>query len=141
MSQLQPRGTPCPTCPYLKSCPSGVWDASEYAKLEAYDRETFRQPAAVFMCHDARDGTTMCRGWLDTHQKIELLSLRVAVTKREVSAAVMSLEPSGVPVFASGRAAAKHGMRDIRKPGKQASRVINKLSKRIEGRSDGSVSD
>ncbi|MCP3426923.1 hypothetical protein NBM05_13125 [Rothia sp. AR01] len=32
-----------------------VWDASEYEKLPAYDRETIEQPTALFYCHQ-QDG-------------------------------------------------------------------------------------
>ena len=58
---------PCFGCPYRKDCPSGVWDKSEYQKLEAYDGETYEQPPEIFLCHDGDRTETLCRGWLDTH--------------------------------------------------------------------------
>jgi len=130
---LQPRSSPCPSCPYRKGCPSGVWDATEYAKLEWYDAPTYAQPIGVFMCHDARDEQTMCRGWLDVHDKRQLLALRVMSAHDQVTADVFDLPKSGVPVFASGKAAAKHGQRDIKRPKAAALRVIAKLTRRKKG--------
>lgn len=130
MPNLIPRDVPCPSCPYRRNCPSGVWDTSEYAKLPEYDNETFAQPVGVFMCHDANDKATMCRGWLDAHDKHHSLSLRLAAAIGSVDASVFDLPHSGIPTFASGREAAEHGMADIADPGDNAVRVINKLTRR-----------
>lgn len=127
---LIPRDTPCPSCPYRQSCPSGVWDSSEYLKLVEYDKETGEQPVSVFMCHDARDDKTLCRGWLDTHEKFHLLSLRLAVGFQKVDKSIFDLPTSGVPVFESGRRAALHGMQEINTPSAKAIRVIEKLENR-----------
>lgn len=140
MSNLIPRDVPCPSCPYRRNCPSGVWDASEYQKLIDYDNETFAQPIGVFMCHDAKDGVTMCRGWLDVHPKEHLLSLRLAAGRCMISPDLIDLPPSGVPVFESGRAAALHGMAEIEDPGDQALHIIDKLARR-KAQQDGSVPD
>lgn len=96
---MNPRHIPCPTCPYRRDCPSGVWDSTEYAKLPEYDRETGLQPVGVFMCHDAADGETMCRGWLDVHDKQEMLSLRLAVITGQCDASIFELHSSGAEVF------------------------------------------
>lgn len=133
MATLQPRNTPCGTCPYRKDCPSGIWDVTEYQKLADYDLETWQQPPAVFMCHDARDGETVCRGWLDTHNKYHLLALRLAAV-HQLDISIMDLLPSGTPVFESGRAAALHGMRDIDSPSDAAVRMIDKIQSRIDER-------
>ena len=42
----QARVRPCPTCPYRRNCPSGLWDASEYARLIDYDGEIGDQAMA-----------------------------------------------------------------------------------------------
>lgn len=135
-----PRDVPCPSCPYRRNCPSGVWDTSEYQKLPEYDNETFAQPVGVFMCHDAKDGHTMCRGWLDVHPKEHLLSLRLAAGRGLISPDVIDLPPSGVPVFETGAAAAEHGLAEIEDPGDQALHVIDKLARR-KAQQDGSVPD
>lgn len=137
---LVPRETPCPSCPYRQNCPSGVWDKTEYAKLPDYDKDTSLQPHGVFMCHDAADDKTMCRGWLDTHEKTELLSLRLAAATGQVGIEIFDLPPSGTPVFKSGAEAAVHGMKDFRRPKTAAQRVIDKLSRRRK-KDDGGVSD
>ncbi len=43
---------------------------------------------------------------------------------------IIDLPPSGVAVFSSGAQAAKHGMKDIRRPKDAAKRVVRKLVKR-----------
>lgn len=129
MTQLTPRESPCPTCPYRKNCPAGVWHSSEYVKLAEYDKPTGEQPLGVFMCHDAKDGSTMCRGWLDTHDKDESLALRFAVMTGKVEPEIFDLPVSGEPVFASGTEAAQHGMAAISDPPPAAVKVIKKLMK------------
>ena len=131
MPNLQPRTTPCGSCPYRRDCPSGIWDQSEYDKLKQYDAETFAQPPGVFMCHDKRDDVTLCRGWLDTHPKDQSLALRLAVSIGEAEEAIFDLPPSGVPVFESGAAAAAHGMKGIRRPSVKAIKMISKLQRKI----------
>ena len=45
-----PAKSPCGSCPYRQDVPSGVWAASEYEKLPAYDApETFMQPPGLFI--------------------------------------------------------------------------------------------
>jgi hypothetical protein len=54
------RKRPCPTCPYRRDVPSGIWQASEYSKLPRYDNDVPDQLAAgatgLFYCHSAPDG-------------------------------------------------------------------------------------
>lgn len=52
-------------CPYRKDVPSGVWDASEYDKLPAYDAPTAEQPFAPFACHATPE--KLCHGWAVCH--------------------------------------------------------------------------
>lgn len=123
MPDLAPRPTPCRSCPYRTDVPSGVWHADEYRKLAEYDRETWEQPVGVFLCHCG--GGTVCRGWLDCHDKRELLALRLCRTP------LFDVPLSGVPVFASGTEAMVHGLRDVAAPGDQAKGVIERLHRTV----------
>jgi hypothetical protein len=40
MASAAPTKYPCPSCPYRKDVPSGVWAPEEYDKLPAYDNDT-----------------------------------------------------------------------------------------------------
>lgn len=127
---------PCKTCPYRKDVPSGLWAKEEYEKLKAYDGEIADQlqKGAVgrFDCHQ-RDGQ-MCAGWIATHKPENLLALRLAT---DIAPEVFEYV-SPVPVFESGAAAAKHGMRDIKRPRVEARKAIERLSRKRarEGWSD-----
>lgn len=121
---------PCFGCPYRKDCPSGVWDKSEYQKLEDYDKETYDQPLEIFLCHDGDRTKTLCRGWLDTHDKQHLLSLRLAISAEHVSPDIMNLPSSSVPVFASGKETMEHGMTDLEDPSEMAKEYQRKLIRR-----------
>lgn len=120
---------PCKTCPYRRDVPSGVWAREEYEKLPTYDGEVFEQlekgGLGRFDCHQ-RDGH-MCAGWIATHGARNLLALRLA---RNIAPEVFSYK-SPVPVFATGAEAAAHGMRDIKKPGEDAKRAIQRLSRKL----------
>lgn len=128
---MVPRDKPCGGCPYRAECPSGIWDKSEYHKLAEYDKETHEQPYGVFMCHDARDEVTVCRGWLDTHDKENLISLRLAASMRLLDWQHFAyLPPCGVPMFASGTEAMLAGMAKYDQPGEDANRLMDKLKKK-----------
>lgn len=119
---------PCGSCPYRKDVPSGIWEKHEYDKLPSYDGPTWGQSFAVFMCHQ-QDGC-LCGGWLACHNPRELLALRIA---RNIDPSVFRYRTK-VRVFASGAAARAHGMRDIRRPGTRASKMIKGLArKRLAG--------
>ena len=127
------RKKPCGGCPYQRGCPSGVWVNHEYNKLKEYDHPTAEQPMIVFGCHeDSRgDSTVLCRGWWDTHQnrghEYELLSVRLIAGMEGLDLEPGDENPCGVPVFASGAEAAKHGTKDIKKPKDKAKRLQDKL--------------
>jgi hypothetical protein len=118
---------PCKSCPYRRDVPSGVWDQSEYDKLPAYDGEIIDQLNAggtgLFMCHQ-RDGR-LCAGWVGCHGASNLLAARLSASK--IYPTVWSYRTS-VPLFESGAAAAAHGKRAIRRPGKEALRTIVRLA-------------
>lgn len=109
---------PCGSCPYRRDVPSGIWHRHEYDKLPQYDGQTWEQSPALFLCHQ-RDGQ-LCSGWLACHGPQELLALRMA---RNVDPSVYDYQ-TDVPVFASGAAARKHGIKEIERPGTKASKMI-----------------
>lgn len=130
-----PAPRPCRSCPYRRDVPSGVWAASEYAKLGAYDRDTAAQPAEMFLCHQNPPESAqsrLCAGWAGCHGD-QLLALRLAGARRDlppevVRAAMNYISP--VPLFESGAAAARHGVRDLVAPGRPASAVIDAIVRR-----------
>ena len=126
MKKLHCASVPCSTCPYRKDVPSGVWDASEYAKLRDYDNN---EAFATFHCHqEAEIGKpTVCRGWLSVH--FESVAARLAVLNEKVTVEELYAEPL-VPLYASGNEAADAGMKDIKRPKAKARKAIDRLSKK-----------
>lgn len=132
---LTPRKTPCPSCPYRRDVPSGIWAASEYEKLPLYDGTTGEQAVKgafqLFDCHQT-DGH-LCAGWVGCHDMEE--SLAVRFHHREVDPSVYTYV-SPVPLFASGAEAAEHGMRDLEDPSPDARAAQSKITRvrRLRGR-------
>lgn len=120
----KPSAAPCGTCPYRRDVPSGIWDGTEYAKLPAYDRETWEQPPALFFCH--RNDGHLCAGWVGCHDTNHLLAMRL----HRVDPSTFDYV-SPIPLFGSGREAAAHGMADLANPKKAARAAISKLSGEI----------
>lgn len=132
---VAPGSRPCGSCPYRRDVPSGVWAAAEYAKLIAYDRETWAQPTGMFACHQ-QDGC-LCAGWVAVHDMQDSLAVRLALAGGRLSVAeAVALDEyrADVPVFGSGREAAEHGLRDLKAPGARATRTIEKLDRRQAAR-------
>ncbi|WP_114906884.1 DUF6283 family protein [Ornithinimicrobium murale] len=124
----EPAKNPCGSCPYRRDVPSGVWDASEYAKLPAYDADTSNQPTGVFLCHQ-RSGA-VCSGWAGCHDMDESLALRLAVAMGTLDATTARQVVdyvSPVPLFDTGAQAAEHGLAELTEPGEKAARTIGKL--------------
>lgn len=119
---------PCGSCPYRRDVPSGIWAASEYHKLSAYDGETWEQSPALFLCHQ-KDGH-LCAGWIACHDTRHLLALRF----NPVDPGVFDYE-SPVPVFASGAEARDHGLAGVAEPDARAIRVARGLRKKSAGMS------
>lgn len=124
---------PCTTCPYRRDVPSGIWAAEEYAKLPGYDRETLQQPAMLFMCHQQTGG--LCTGWLQSHANrphaYDLLALRLCRQLDNAAVSAVALSEPRVPLFRTGAAAARHGMKEIKRPGRKAKAAVARvLSKR-----------
>lgn len=123
MPSDETRTRPCGSCPYRRDVPSGVWDKSEYRKLRAYDRPTYAQPLAAFMCHT--DPDSFCAGWVGCEHArrpgYELLALRIRGCRD-------SKPEHGVPLFDSGTEAADHGMKELENPSEEACRLIESLA-------------
>lgn len=132
---LRPRKNPCPSCPYRRDVPSGVWDESEYEKLLRYDLPTGSQPPGVFMCHQG-DGY-LCSGWCAVHGD-ESLGLRLGVSFGQVDPESIGYTTT-VPLHPSGRAAYEHGMREYLSPGQRAVDTITKIVKKNGGTGHDSV--
>lgn len=121
MMILSPLPSPCGSCPYRRDVASGIWDDSEYLRLPSYDEPTAFQPPYVFLCHQKTGN--LCAGWCGTHDMVENLGLRIAAATERISLEVMQAAfdyKTDVPLFASGREACDHGLRDIEVPGRSA---------------------
>lgn len=119
------RKTPCASCPYRCEVPSGVWDETEYAKLERYDGDLLDQGAhAVFMCHQ-QDGC-VCSGWLGHRDPSDMLAVRLGISRGDLDPEVIEYTTT-VPLFRSGAEAAAHGRAEIEAPREAAVRVIEKI--------------
>lgn len=124
--RLTVRSRPCPSCPYRRDVPSGIWAPEEYAKLPGYDGDIPDQLAAdatrLFHCHQ-RTGE-LCAGWAGCHDMYSNLAVRLHAA--DIDPAIFGYR-SPVPLFGSGREAAEHGMRDLEAPGPEAERKIKSL--------------
>ncbi|MCC3292397.1 DUF6283 family protein [Arthrobacter sp. zg-Y1110] len=131
---IQPRKSPCGSCPYRCNVPSGVWAESEYRKLPAYDGEMHEQTSvSVFMCHQA-DGKA-CSGWLGHRDPTDMLAVRLGLMAGDLDPSCADYTTT-VPLFESGEAAAEHGMARVSEPGDDAAAVINKLVRQKEARAE-----
>jgi hypothetical protein len=130
---IKPRKTPCPTCPYRRDVPSGIWSASEYDNLPLFDGSTAEQAAAgahrVFFCHQ-RTGE-VCAGWAGCHDMDENLAIRLSRENLDIGA--IRRYESPVPLFGSGAEAAEHGKRNIANPSPAAREKVAQLM-RLRGR-------
>lgn len=128
MSGATARPNPCPSCPYRRDVPAGVWAADEYAKLPAWDGEIVDQVAAgafsAFDCHQG-DGS-LCAGWLGHRDPFDLLAVRLGVASGALDESVLSYR-TAVPLFASGADAAAHGRAGIDTPDARARTTVEKI--------------
>jgi hypothetical protein len=109
-----------------------LWDAAEYAKLPRYDAPTMQQPPVLFLCHLGNQ--RICGGWAGCHNTDHLLALRLAIRiwrmhPVEVQATHDYVPP--VPLFASGREAAAHGLAAIAEPTDDAWQVAYTLRRKV----------
>lgn len=136
MGDLKPPApNPCGSCPYRRDVASGIWDASEYEKLAAYDEETFAQPQGIFLCHQ-QDGRA-CAGWCAVHDMAHSLALRLGAHRIDSDTlnAILDYE-TPVDVFLSGTEAAQHGLADVMDPDARARRQIARLEQKAARRGD-----
>ena len=128
----EPAPRPCISCPYRRDVPSGIWTEDEYLKLPEYDKETFAQPAGVFLCHQ-QDGR-VCAGWAGCHNQNppghELLSLRLAYmsTSADVLEKICEYQ-SPVPLWVSGHEAWLYGTLDVDDPSPEALLLMEKIER------------
>ena len=144
MTPREPAPRPCESCPYRRDVPSGVWAPEEYAKLLLYDLETSHQPIGLFMCHQGNE--RVCGGWAACHgaqaaedRRHELLSLRMAGHLFGIPWKTMVKirnYVSPVPLFSSGREAAKHGLKDLENPSDEAIGLQWKIEDNLDRRKD-----
>jgi Family of unknown function (DUF6283) len=117
---------PCASCPYRKDAPSGLWARHEYDKLLSYDGEIIDQlkngAVATFWCHQ-RNGK-LCAGWIATHGAANLLAMQLNAPKVPRETWEYTTD---VPLFGSGAEARKHGLKDLKKPGRKAVRLMDAL--------------
>lgn len=133
MTGATPRRTPCASCPYRTSVPSGIWHPDEYDKLRRYDGETHEQTSVnVFHCHQGAGD--VCSGWLGHRDPADLLAVRIGIVSGTVDPSCAEYT-TDVPLFASGAEAADHGIRDLETPDERASQAIAKIvrTRRIAG--------
>lgn len=128
---LIPRPSPCASCPYRRSVPSGIWSVQEYDKLPAYDGDIPEQLAdpqqstRVFTCHQS--GEQVCAGWLGHREHPEdLLAVRLGLTSSHLDPSCLDYTTE-VDLFDSGAEAAEHGKQDIDAPGERARVAIDKV--------------
>lgn len=127
MTGSLPRRTPCASCPYRRSVPSGIWAEEEYEKLRRYDGETHEQTAlAVFNCHQGAG--EVCSGWLGHRDPADLLAVRIGVMAGDVDPSCAEYT-TDVPLFASGAEAADHGCRELTAPTELARQAITKITR------------
>lgn len=124
---IKARKSPCSSCPYRRDVPSGIWAAEEYELLPNFDGEIMEQVEAgathLFFCHQ-QDGH-LCSGWVGCHGTD---AIAIRVNSHRLDESVFTYE-SPVPLFASGREACDHGMRDIESPSEAAMQTVTKIVK------------
>ncbi len=131
----KPAPRPCPSCPYRRDVPSGLWDRSEYDRLPSYDGEIAvqaltKEAFSLFQCHQKTGD--LCAGWLACHGSDNLLAVRLH-----------TIDPSGygyttdVPLWGSGEEARAHGLLDYDSPGATARRMIDRLERKRAARQGG----
>ena len=124
----QARVRPCPTCPYRRAAPSGIWAASEYTRLRDYDGEIGDQAMAgacgLFACHSTP--AQLCAGWLGHRDPADLLAVRLGLADGRLDPGILDYR-TDVELWRSGAEAAAHGLRDLAEPGADARDAIRKI--------------
>lgn len=120
---------PCSSCPYRKDHPSGVWHHEEYEKLRDYDHN---RAFGIFLCHqtNAHGIETACRGWMSVAR--ESVAVRLGMAQGEFTPEQVYAE-CGVPLHATGDAAADAGQKKLARPPAKASTMIERLVRKGVG--------
>ena len=113
---------PCNSCPYRRDTPPGVWAKEEYNKLPQRDEATAL--CGTFLCHNAPEHQTVCRGWLEVHH--ENLSVRLACY--EIDWNETNKQPTRIPLYRSGAEARRAGIKGIARPSRTARQVIARIA-------------
>lgn len=122
-TKLHVNPNPCDTCPYRKDTPSGIWCRDEYEKLPKWDNP--HAFAGIFHCHQQTpERQTVCRGWMEVHD--ENLQVRLAIAIH-IEFNEHNSKPTPVPLYETGAAAMKAGIRGIRRPSRKAKEKVLKL--------------
>lgn len=118
---------PCPTCPYRRDVPSGVWAEQEYVRLKEFDDQ---RKISAFLCHnggsDPKTNRTLCRGWVEVHN--QNWGVRLALCQVEWNDA--NSKPTKVPLYKSGAQAMKAGLRKLNQPSREARAICDKLARK-----------
>lgn len=122
--KLKCNPNPCSTCPYRRDVPSGIWDREEYEKLPQWDHEMAF--AGTFLCHT--DPAAICRGWMEVHERN--MSVRLAMFRVEWTEA--NRKPTKIPLYRSGLAAMRAGLRALARPSGDAKKAITSILERRE---------
>lgn len=89
----------------------------------------------MFFCHQ-QDGR-LCAGWVGCHDMEESFGIRIGLLQGLLTEddydAIIEYE-SPVPLFASGRETAEHGLAHVETPSPEAVRTIQRLSRKIGDR-------
>ena len=120
---------PCPSCPYRKDHPSGVWSEDEYEKLRPYDGLA----VGAFLCHqtNATGRETVCKGWSTVHA--DSIAVRIGMANGLLDPDEVYTE-TDVDLWESGNAAADHGQANIDLPTVEARIMAAKLMDRGAGK-------
>lgn len=122
---------PCGTCPYARRTPLGIWDASEYEKLPAYDEGGMA--LGIFLCHqtNATGKPTVCRGWLSV--AADSIAVRLAIIQGQITPEQRDAPPL-VELYGSGVEAAEAGLAGVERPGVKARQAITRLVRKGAGK-------
>jgi hypothetical protein len=121
------KAAPCPSCPYRKDTPKGVWALDHYEHLTQFDGDIGDQLAAgafaQFGCH--YDTGHLCRGWLDCHGHDNLLAMRIS----QRAPLPRDIGPVQVPVYESGQACLEANLPHMENPEPAAQAMAAQLLK------------
>jgi hypothetical protein len=103
-----------------------LWHRSEYEKLPEYDEGAMPPAIGLFLCHqtNATGRETVCRGWLTV--AADSIAVRIALARGTVTMAQRDAEVVA-PLHAAGEDACRAGLKGIKRPGRKALTLIEKL--------------